>query len=57
MDKINTPFKATLAIVAVLLLVMIISKVIWKQSLQYYDYIFIVAGIVAVLGTWFKTKK
>jgi hypothetical protein len=56
-DKINTPFKVALALVVIFLLMLIVSKAIWKQSFQYYDYIFILAGIVTLLVAWLKTNK
>ncbi|WP_162919173.1 hypothetical protein [Carnobacterium divergens] len=57
MDKINTPLKTIIAIVIVLLLMLVVSKIIWKQPLNYSDILMIIAGILAIFGTWFKTKK
>lgn len=56
MSKINTPLKTTVTIVLVLLAMLLVSKLIWKQPLNYSDFIFIATGIIAILVTWFKTK-
>ncbi|KRN57915.1 hypothetical protein [Carnobacterium divergens] len=57
MDKINTPLKTIIAIVIVLLLMLVVSKIIWKQPLNYSDILMIIAGILAIFGTCLKTKK
>lgn len=52
----NTLLKTTVTIVLVLLAMLLVSKLIWKQPLNYSDFMLIAAGAIVILVTWFKTK-